>query len=353
MQKFHSLTIKEISKETPKAYSLLFEIPLALRESFAFISGQYITVKCTVNGKEIRRCYSISSIPAHDMALQIIVKSVPGGVFSSHVAENLKAGDRLEISEPEGEFCYQPDGGHSRTLAAVAAGSGITPVFSMIRSVLTASNDRIILFYGNRSVEETIFHKEISQLAGEFSERFTVIYFYTRENISGWHSGRIDQKVIADTLQEDAWHFSKIDTFYLCGPDDLIKSTTETLLALPVPAENILHELFFLPATEEQNAPAPEIQGHTMVTLILDGEEEVITVDRNVLLLDSLLDAGFDIPYSCQNAICSTCLCMLTKGEVYMAKNEVLSGADIEEGKIVVCQSYPVSDEIVLNYDMM
>lgn len=353
MQKFHSLAIKEITKETPEAYSLSFEIPSALEKSFAFISGQYITVKCTVNGKEIRRCYSISSVPAEKAAIQIIVKSVPGGVFSNHVAENLKAGGILEISEPEGKFCYEPAGSHSRTLAAVAAGSGITPVFSIISSVLTASDDRIILFYGNRSVEETIFHKEIAQLAGEFSERFTVVPFYTRENIPGSHSGRIDQKVIAATLQENAWHFSKIDQIYLCGPDDLIRSTTETLLALPVPEENIFHELFFLPETEEQSAPAPEIQGQTTVTLILDGEEEVITVDRNVLLLDSLLDAGFDIPYSCQNAICSTCLCMLTKGEVHMAKNEVLSDADIEEGKIVVCQSYPVSDEIVLNYDMI
>lgn len=353
MQKFHSLAIKEITKETPGAYSLSFEIPSALRESFAFTSGQYITVKCTVNGKEIRRCYSISSIPAENKVIQIIVKSVPGGVFSSYVAENLKASDILEISEPEGKFCYEPAASHFRTFAAVAAGSGITPVFSIIRSVLTASDDRIILFYGNKSVEETIFYKEIAQLAVEFNKRFTVIPFYTREHIPGCHSGRIDQKVIADILQENAWHFSKIDQFYLCGPDDLIRSTTETLLVLPVPEENILHELFFLPETEERNAPATENPGPTTVTLILDGAEEVITVDRNILLLDSLLDAGFDIPYSCQNAICSTCFCMLTKGEVYMAKNEILSDADIEEGKIVVCQSYPVSDEIVLNYDII
>lgn len=352
MQKFHSLVIKEISKETSKAYSLLFEIPLDLRESFAFKAGQYITIKCNIDGKEIRRCYSISSVPNKAETFQVIVKSVPNGVFSKYVEENLKTGDNLEVSEPEGNFCYEPTNEKLKTFVAVAAGSGITPIFSIIQSILSLSNDQIILFYGNKSVEQTIFNKEITKLAEDFGDRFKVIKFYTQENIDNYHFGRIDQKIILETLQNN--DFSAIEKFYVCGPEDLIKNTTNTLLTQNIKKENILHELFFSPQTSEQNeAVSLENSGETIVKLILDGEEETIIVDKNTLLLDSILDAGFDIPYSCQNAICSTCLCMLTKGEVNMVKNEVLSDAEIEEGKIVVCQSYPVSDEIELNYDII
>lgn len=351
MQKFHSLVIKEISKETSEAYSLLFDIPLNLKDSFTFKAGQYITIKCNINGKETRRCYSICSVPNKTEIFQIIVKSVPNGVFSKYVVD-LKAGDQLEISEPEGNFYYEPRIEKSKTFVAIAAGSGITPIFSIIQSILSFSNDNIVLFYGNKSVEQTIFNKEILTLAENFSERFKVIKFYTQENIEGSHFGRIDQKIILETLQNSS--FSTIEKFYVCGPEDLIENLTDTLLAQNIKKENILYELFFSPQTSEQNeAAVSENSGETIVKLILDGEEETITVDKNVLLLDSILNAGFDIPYSCQNAICSTCLCMLTKGEVNMVKNEVLSNAEIEEGKIVVCQSYPVSDEIELNYDII
>lgn len=351
MQKFHSLVIKKISKETSKSYSLLFEIPINLRAFFTFKAGQYITIKCNIDRKEIRRCYSISSIPNETKSFQIVVKSVPNGVFSKYV-EDLKVGDCLEISEPEGNFCYEPIIENSKTFVAVAAGSGITPIFSIIQSALSFSNDTIVLFYGNKNIEQTIFNKEISELEENFNERLKVVRFYTQENIENYHFGRISQKIILETLQNH--DFSAIEKFYVCGPEDLIKNTTDTLLAQNIKKENILHELFFSPQTSEQNeAVAFENSGETIVKLILDGEEETITVDKNTLLLDSILDAGFDIPYSCQNAICSTCLCMLTKGEVNMVKNEVLSDVEIEEGKIVVCQSYPVSDEIELNYDII
>lgn len=354
MQKFHSLVVKEISKETLKAYSLLFDIPLSLRKSFTFKAGQYITVKCVINGKEIRRCYSISSVPAETGTIQIIVKSVLNGIFSKYVAEVVKAGDVLEISEPEGNFYYEPTYDNPQTVVTVAAGSGITPVFSIIQSILKESNDQVILFYGNKSIAETIFHKEILQLAKDFSERFKLISFYTQEKVSDCHFGRIDQKVIFETLQKSVHEFLKIERFYICGPEDLIKNTSDTLLTQDIKKENILHELFFSPNTlEHTETTLSGDSGRATIKLILDGEEEILTVDKNILLLDSLLDAGFDVPYSCQNAICSTCLCVLTSGKVNMVKNEVLSEADIEERKIVVCQSYPVSDEIELNYDIV
>ncbi|MCY0977118.1 ferredoxin--NADP reductase [Chryseobacterium wangxinyae] len=352
MQKFYSLVVKEISKKTSKAYSLLFDIPSELRESFAFKAGQYITIKCNIDGEEIRRCYSISSISNEAETFQVVVKSVPNGIFSKYVEENVKAGDILEVSEPEGNFCYEPTNEKSKTIVAVAAGSGITPIFSIIQSILSFSNDQIILFYGNKSEEQTIFNKEIIKLEGDFNDRFKVIKFYTQEKIEGSHFGRINQKIILETLQNH--DFSTIEKFYVCGPEDLIKNTTNTFLSQNIKKENILFELFFSPQTCEQNkAVVSENSGETIVKLILDGEEETISVDKNTLLLDSILDAGFDIPYSCQNAICSTCLCVLTKGEVNMVKNEVLSDAEIDEGKIVVCQSYPVSDKIEINYDII
>ncbi|MCU7618689.1 ferredoxin--NADP reductase [Chryseobacterium sp. PBS4-4] len=352
MQKFYSLIVKEISKETSKAYSLSFDIPSNLGNLFTFKAGQFITIRCNIDGKEIRRCYSISSAPINNGTFQIIVKSVPNGIFSKYVEENLKAGDVLEVSEPEGNFCYEPTNEKLKTFVAIAAGSGITPIFSIIQSVLSFSNDQILLFYGNKNEEQTIFNKEIAKLTEDFGDRFKVIKFFTQEDIKGSHFGRINQKVILETLQN--YDFSTIEKFYVCGPEDLIKNTTETFLSQSIKKENILHELFFSPQTLLQNkAVSSENAGKTIVKLILDGEEKTVIVDKNTLLLDSIVDAGFDIPYSCQNAICSTCLCVLTKGEVNIVKNEVLSDAEIEEGKIVVCQSYPVSDVIELNYDII
>ncbi|MEG2078280.1 MULTISPECIES: ferredoxin--NADP reductase [Chryseobacterium] len=352
MQKFHSLVIKEISKATPKAYSLVFYIPSEMRKSFVFKSGQYITIKHSIDDKEIRRCYSISSVPSKTDTFEIIVKCVQGGVFSQYVEQKLKIGDTLEIAEPEGNFYYEETAGSSKNFVAVAAGSGITPIFSIIQSILTHSNDNIVLFYGNKSVEQTIFHNEILELSENFGNRFKIIRFYTEENIDGHHFGRINQKVILDTLLKNHIDLSNIEKFYVCGPEDLISSTTSSFLSQNIKKENILHELFYSQQSPEQIINSSSIiAGETVVKLILDGDESMIKVNKNVLLLDSILDAGFDIPYSCQNAICSACLCMLTKGQVNMVKNEVLSEEEIRDGKIVVCQSYPVSDEIELNYD--
>lgn len=351
MQKFHSLIIKDISKENSKSYSIIFEVPKELQTVFSFKAGQYVTVRYNENGKEIRRCYSISSKPTKNDTFQIIVKIINNGLFSSYV-KSLQVGDRLDVSEPEGNFYYEPTDNNSNTFIAVAAGSGITPIYSIIQSILYSSNDTITLLYGNKNVEQTIFNKEITELSRSFSERFKVIRFYTQENIEDCHYGRIDPKIILQILAE--YNLSSIERFYICGPEDLIKKTTDNLLAYNVEKEKISYEQFFTNTPAKQDIDIPvEQSAETYIKVTLDAAIENITVSKNVLLLDSLLDAGVDVPYSCQNAICSSCICILTKGEVRMVKNEILLDSELKKGKILVCQSYPISDEIELNYDLL
>lgn len=352
MQKFHSLVIKKICKETPNSFSLLFDIPSEIRKFFVFKSGQYTTIKCTINGKEVRRCYSISSVPTETDFIKIVIKLIPNGIFSTYVTEELKVGDKLELSVPEGNFHYEPLGKDSKKIVAIAAGSGITPIFSIIKTILHESNDKITLFYGNKSITDAIFYIELQQLSNDFKERFELINFYSEEKVPECYFGRINQKVIIETLKNDH-DFLAIEKFYICGPESLIKSTTQTLLELNISEEKILHELFFLPESEKIGEVLQEEIGDSSITIILDGKEETITINKNIPILDSLLNAGFDVPYSCQNAICSACICKLTKGEIKMLKNEVLSEAEINEKMVLTCQSYPISDEIELNYDIL
>ncbi|ATC36118.1 2Fe-2S iron-sulfur cluster binding domain-containing protein [Elizabethkingia anophelis] len=349
MNRFKSLIVTEIIRVTHNAISLTLRIPEKMKHDFTFSPGQYITIKSVLNGKEIRRSYSICSLPNQE-DLQIVVKKIENGLFSDHVFNHLKKGTSLEVSTPEGNFMYNATNSNDSTIVAVAAGSGITPIFSIIQKILFHTKNKIILLYGNKNIENTIFYNQLVNLAIDYPERFLLKLFYSEENLPNTTYGRITPEDISKAIKS----FTKLDCindFYICGPEILIRDTESFLLDLGVNKNKIHHELFY---TEPViiTPPLNSDNNKTSVKITLDGITEQILVDKNTLLLDSLLEANLDVPYSCQNGICSTCACYLVSGNINMIKNEVLNDEEIKEGKIVTCQSYPLSDTIELNYDI-
>jgi ring-1,2-phenylacetyl-CoA epoxidase subunit PaaE len=348
MSHFYKLQIKEVKHETTNAVSVVFNIPSELQPTYKFIAGQYINLKLTLDGKEIRRAYSICSSP-NSGELRIAIKAVKNGLFSKFANDNLKAGDILEVGQPEGNFTFEPNIEKQKNYAAFVAGSGITPVMAILQSVLeNETNSSFVLVYGNKTPEDTIFHSQLHELQLKYVGRFFVHYVYSQTKVENELFGRIDKSNINFVLNNK--HKEKeFDKFYLCGPEEMINLATIVLKEHNVTDKNIKFELFTTSSTE--NSKASSHSGHTTITILVDDEETTFEMSQKQTLLEAALKQGIDAPYSCQGGICSSCLARISKGTAEMKKNSILTDKEVADGLILTCQAHPTSSEIFVDFD--
>ncbi|WP_330443971.1 ferredoxin--NADP reductase [Flavobacterium sp. C4GT6] len=348
MSTFHSLTIKDIRRETPGAVSIAFEIPENLKNEYKFIAGQYINIKSVYNGEEYRKAYSICSSP-NSNELRVAIKAVKNGGFSVFANEQLAVGDTIEVGIPEGKFTFEPKTDRQRNYAAFAAGSGITPVLSIIHSVLeNEPESTFVLVYGNKTPEDTIFHQYLHDLQQKYVGRLFIQMVYSQARAEDSLFGRIERSTVNFVLKNKhkEKEFSK---FYLCGPEEMIKTVSEILKENNVPEKSIKFELFTTPI--EENKIDENLEGQTKVTVLVDDEETTFVMSQKMTILDAALKEGLDAPYSCQGGICSSCMARITGGTAEMRKNAILTDGEIAEGLILTCQAHPTSPEIHVDYD--
>lgn len=348
MSRFNLLTVKEVRREAPNAVSIVFDIPTNLKEEYLFKAGQYLNIKYQHEGKEIRRAYSICSTPTSG-EVRIAVKKVEHGVFSTYANEVLKAGDQLEVEAPEGRFTLEPNITTANNYAAFAAGSGITPVMAILKTVLEQEpNSKFVLVYGNKNAEETIFHDELYKLQEQYAERLNVYFVYSRIRENDSLFGRIDKANI-NFVVNNKHKETEFAQYYICGPEDMINTVSATLQDRGVAKEKISFEIF-TPNTDGVD-PIQAEGGTTKVTALVDDEEASFEMPKSEVLLNGVLKAGIDAPYSCQGGICSSCMCKIIKGSAVMKKNSILTDDEIADGLILSCQAIVTSDEIYVDYD--
>ncbi|NKI31177.1 ferredoxin--NADP reductase [Croceivirga thetidis] len=347
MSDFHALEVSAVEALTPNSVALSFEIPTELQSSFAFKAGQYITLKKDIDGKDVRRAYSISSAPSSGK-LTVGIKKVPDGTFSKFANESITKGDVLEVMAPEGRFVFEPND-EPKTVCAFAAGSGITPIISIAQTVLESNNtNRFVLVFGNQTPNETMYHSEIQALSKKYSDRFFVQWLFSRSSEEDALFGRIERSTVNLILKNKFKDFD-FDAFYLCGPEEMITVVSETLKEQGIDDYKILFELFTSSETEDELAE--NLEGKSTVKVVLDDEEFEFTMDQKELVLDAVLKNNIDAPYSCQGGVCSSCIAKVVEGKAEMVKNQILTDGEVEEGLILTCQSHPTTSTIKIDYD--
>ncbi|APX98878.1 ferredoxin--NADP reductase [Lacinutrix venerupis] len=349
MANFHKLSIKKITRQTNKSVTLSFNVPDTLKQNFNFKAGQYITLKTSINGEEIRRDYSLCSSPKSG-DITVAVKEVENGTFSKYANNTLKENDVLEVAEPQGRFIFLPDSSKTRTIAAFAAGSGITPILSIAKTVLEEEpNSTFVLVYGNKTTEDTIFLNEILNLHHQYKDRFDVKFVYSQSQEPDALFGRIEKSTV-NLIVKNKYKHTTINAFYLCGPEAMIHTVKDVLTENNVDKDNVFFELFKVAKTEQIIENAVNT-GETKIKVIVDDEEETFIMKQSQTILEAALDKDLDAPYSCQGGICSSCIARVTEGEATMRQNNILTDNEVAEGLILTCQAHPKSSKIVVDYD--
>ena len=355
MSKFLPLKLAGVARETRDAVALTFAVPTALREAFRFVQGQHLTLRADVDGEDLRRSYSICSA-VQDDALRIAVKKAPGGAFSTWINERAKPGQTIEVMPPMGHFNVPLDPRHRKHYLGFAAGSGITPILSIVKTtLLTEPASRFTLFYGNRSAATVMFREELSDLKDRFLDRLNLVYVMSREPQDiAVLNGRIDQQK-ADALLAHWVDLDGIDTAFVCGPDGMMQAVSRSLQQRGFPKSRIKIELFAASIPKhEHRVHAPPEAGHAQctVTAILDGSVREFSLEKTKEnIIDAALKQGIELPYSCKGGVCSTCRAKLVEGEVDMDANFALEDYELARGFILCCQSYPVTDKVVVDFD--
>lgn len=353
---FHTLKVSDIVKETEDCVSVGFEIPEDLTYNFQFIAGQNLTLRATINGEDVRRSYSLCSAP-FEGELRVAIKKVQDGVFSTWANESLKVGDEIQVMTPTGSFIVNTEEANKEHYVGVAAGSGITPVISILKAVLHSEpNSTFTLFYGNKNASSIIFKEELEDLRNTYLGRLEIHNILSREDQGmDYAHGRIDAEKV-NYFAENFMEVKDVKAFYICGPQEMTEITRDTLEALGVAHENIHFELFTAAtpakAKVEKKEKSKSSSAKSAVTIILDGDEthyEVANSGKNVL--DAALDAGADVPFACKGAVCCTCRAKVMEGSAEMDMNYALTDEEVEEGYILTCQSHPTSEKLVVSYD--
>ena len=340
---FHSLTVSKIERFSADSLAISIVIPADLKSTFQFEPGQYITFSHSAGDKEIRRSYSIASVPK-DEIITVGVKEVAGGIFSTYANKTLKEGDVLKVAAPEGGFVLDKE---ANSILAIGAGSGITPLLSIMKAALLNNPDvKVGLIYGNQSDRSMMFKDSIQELSQNFSDRFFAVHAFSREQ-GGDYFGRIDRGVILHSLKNKLARLGVPDKTYLCGPEAMIHLAKDTLLNQGIAEEHVLFELF----VASENAKEINVSGMASVSVLLDGETHKIQVPKEEFLLDSLLEQGVDAPYSCQGGSCSSCICKITEGSADMARNQVLTDNEVASGLVLSCQAKITSTSIAVDFD--
>lgn len=349
MSQFHNLRIKNIQKETDKAVTISFDVPENLKETFAFTSGQYITLKTTLNGNEVRRDYSLCSSP-NSGEIKVAVKQVKDGTFSAYANSTLKIGDVLEVAPPKGRFVFVPNDSKTKNIAAFAAGSGITPILSIIKCALEEEvHSKVILVYGNKSTKDTMFLNELLELQHKYSDRFSIKFVFSQSKENDAIFGRIEKSTVNFIVKNEYKHIT-IDAFFLCGPEGMIHVVKDVLSEHNID-ENTIHYELFKAAKPTEIENEPNTTGKTKITVIVDDEETIFEMSQTQSILEAVLEEDIDAPYSCQGGICSSCIARLKDGEATMRQNNILTDSELAEGLILTCQAHPTTSNIVVDYD--
>ncbi len=349
---FHQLTVCGVRPQTDKASAIRLELPDALKSEFAFKPGQYLTVRASLGGEDVRRSYSICCTPGD--GLEIGVKHLEGGVFSSF-AQGLKTGDRIEVMPPKGRFVAETGGRHDYLL--VAAGSGITPVLSIVKTVLSDEPDSsVTLVYANRNFDSVMFRDDLDALKDTYLTRFSLLHVISEEGQDAdILSGRIDANKLNDMQRRGLIDPARYDAVYLCGPAPMIKTLRSTLTDMGVAFNKIRFEIFTPTPYGKpggEHAPAKSNLTGSEVEIILDGARRKLRVDPSAqTVLGAARAAGVEIPYSCAGGMCCTCRCKVVKGSATMDENWSLQPWEIEAGFILACQARPQTEKLVLDFD--
>jgi len=352
--RFHRLAVSELRRETPDAVSLTFAIPKELEQDYRFSPGQYLTLRTTMDGEEVRRSYSICSGP-DDGELRIAVKKVDGGAFSNWAADELSCGDVLDVMTPTGRFGVASAPTEARIHVGFAAGSGITPILSIVKGVLALEpNSRFFLFYGNRSTGGMLFRETLEELKDRFIERLSVFHVISGEeqDIPILH-GRLDGEKVRVLLRSLVGTES-IDHLFICGPSGMSEEIEATCRDIGIPADRVHVERF---VSEFGGKPRPKTvvpagaPPKALAALIIDGKRREVPVAEGEAILDAALRAGVDLPFACKGGMCSTCRARLVEGEAQMEVNYSLEPWELEKGFVLTCQARPTSDRVVVDYD--
>lgn len=349
---FHTATVRAIEPLTANAVAVSLDIPSDLREAFSHTPGQHLIVRADIDGQDVRRSYSICTSP-DERYPTVGIKHLPGGVFSTFVHERLKPGDTIQVTPPTGEFTLAADPTRRAHHVAIAAGSGITPVLSMIRSVLEAEPASMFtLLYGNRDGRSIMFLDELDALKGRFPGRFVLVHVLSRESHDiDLLSGRIDAEKLErflSTLIDPG----SVSGWYLCGPRGMVDTARSVLSDHGVAGDLIHDELFYAGAVDESSVAHDDAEGAT-VRFTLNGRTSTATVAQDgAPILDHVLAIRPDGPFSCRSGACASCRAQVTSGEVRMDRNWSLLEAEVAAGQILTCQAHPVSDVVELTYDV-
>jgi ring-1,2-phenylacetyl-CoA epoxidase subunit PaaE len=353
---FHPLAVQSVEQLTEDAVAITFAVPDDLRDNYAYDAGQHLTVRTEIDGVEVRRNYSICA-PATSGRLRVAVKRLEGGVFSGFATGGLAVGDVMDVMTPTGRFVPRLDPGQTKRYCAVAAGSGITPVLSIVATVLDVEPDSsVTLVYGNRTTRSVMFLDELADLKDRHPTRFRLINVLSREQQDvNLFNGRIDAAKLT-RLMETLIPPDSVDEWFLCGPFAMVEQARDTLLAAGVPLSHVHVELFHVEGEAPREAVAEQDAtrdaGTSSVTITLDGRATTFDVPRGgPRILDAALAVRGDAPYACKGGVCGTCRAKLMSGEVAMDRNYALEPDEIESGFVLACQSTPVSDEVVLDFD--
>ena len=360
--KFHDLPVSNITPEAAGAVAITFQVPEDLRSGFNFKAGQFLTLRASIDGNDVRRSYSISSSQnsyTQNGTLEVGIRPVQGGVFSNWAATQLKVGDVLRVMPADGRFIVQRPRAIHRV--GFAAGSGITPILSILASTLEEQTEsKFTLVYGNRRMDSVMFNEALQDLKDRYPNRLTLIHVLSRQAQEvPLLEGRIDEAKVKEIVSS-LLPAASMDEVFICGPEAMIEATEKALLEVGVPARNIRTERFTSPTLEALPADArkqvvlghaPESKGDVSLTVVLDGKMHQMQMSTTDKILDVALAAGLDLPYSCKGGVCCTCRAKVMQGSVVMEKNFTLEKWEAEQGFVLSCQAKPTSKEVVMSFD--
>jgi ring-1,2-phenylacetyl-CoA epoxidase subunit PaaE len=357
MSKFYPLTVAKVKHETRDAIAVTFDLPPQLQDVFQYRQGQHLTLRAMIDGEDVRRSYSICAAVQDDQ-LRVAIKRVAGGVFSTWANECIRPGVTLDVMPPEGRFNLPLDPDSRRHYLAFAAGSGITPILSIVKTTLLAEpHSRFTILYGNRASSSVIFRDELAELKDVYMERLNLVYVMSREQQDiDLFNGRITQDKCRQLFQR--WlRVEDVDYAFICGPEDMMHGVSAALQEAGMPKERIRIELFAASAVrevrEQRSHYAAAARHLTEVTVIMDGSHASFTMDKDKeSLLEAGLRAGLDMRYSCKGGVCSTCRCKVVEGTVDMDVNYALEDYEVARGFVLSCQSFPVTDRVVVDFDV-
>lgn len=356
--KFHKLKVGEVRRETAQCVSIVFDIPAELKDNYSYKAGQYITIKMNIGGEEVRRSYSLCSSPTINERFRVAVKKVDSGAMSPYLTDTLKVGDELDIMTPAGGFTTPISPANNKTYVLFAGGSGITPVISILKTVLSQEpNSKVVLVYANETEDAIIFKDELTKWKNNYGERLTV--YHVLNNPTGAISGDLKGIMTVEKTKELINKYIPLTDdkeYFICGPGPMMQNIENSLKDLGVAKEKV-HLEYFTTVLNKEDVPkvvddSAEITSE--VTVIMDGDEFTFELSsKGEPILDAAIEAGVDAPFSCKGAVCATCKGKVLEGKVRMEQNYALGDGEVEEGYILTCQSHPLTEKVVVDYDVI